>query len=175
MVLPAVEVAAVTISPRRPALGGLLDDRTQCDGNPRRRRPAGPGLGCFANGPLHSPPTDNLLTIVIDQPAPRVVVVQVSGELDMSSAPDLNRVLGSLLSGSPLRGLVLDFTELRFLGLHGIAALVEPYNRTMEDEKSTALGLVGLRPATARILALTGALAMFDVHDSVGSAVHSLR
>lgn len=164
----------MTFSPRLPAPGGLLDDRAQRNGNPRRRRPARPGLGCLANGPLHSP-THNLLTIVIDQPAPRVVVVQVSGELDMSSAPDLDRVLGPLLSGSPARGLVLDLTELTFLGSYGIAALVQLHNRTIEAETTTALCLVGLRPAVARILTLTGVLAMFDVHDNVGSAVLSLR
>lgn len=173
----------MTFSPRWSALAGaLLDDRARRDNWPRRRRPAsavrptepGTGRGRVAHGPT-DPSTQTLLTTVIDRPVPRVVVVRVGGELDMSSAPDLERVLDRLLSGSPPYGLVLDLTELTFLGCRGIATLVDLHDRTTEGETSTALHLVGLRPAVARALAMTGVLAMFFVHDTVGSVVHSLR
>lgn len=131
-------------------------------------------MGGRAHGPVDSP-SHTVLTIVIDQPAPGVVVVRVGGELDMSSAPDLDGVVRSLLPGSPPRGLVLDLTELTFLGSHGIALLVELHDRTIEEERTYALRLVGIRPAVARILTMTGVLAMFDVHDTVGSALLSLR
>jgi anti-anti-sigma factor len=113
----------------------------------------------------------DLLSIAIAEPAPRVIVAQVRGELDMYSAPELEHVLGSLLVGPLPRRLVLDLTELRFLGSHGVAALIRLHNQTATAAGPDVLRLVGLRPAVIRVLTLTGALGLFDVHDNAEGAL----
>jgi anti-sigma B factor antagonist len=123
--------------------------------------------------PDRTPPADprpTWLAVEITSPTPRALVAQVRGELDMSSAPALEQVLSTVLMESSPRRLVLDMSELRFLGSHGIAVLIRLHNTTTAAGP-TALRLAGLRPAVARVLTLTGVLALFDVHDSVESAV----
>jgi hypothetical protein len=67
------------------------------------------------NGRTYSTMPD-LLSIAIAEPAPRVIVAQVRGELDMSTAPELDHVLDSLLVGPLPRRLALD---LRSCGSSG--------------------------------------------------------
>ena len=117
----------------------------------------------------------DLLSVVIAEPAPRVIVAHVRGELDMSTAPELDHVLGSLLVGPLPRRLVLDLTELRFLGSHGVAALIRLHNQTATAAGPGVLRLAGLRPAVIRVLTLTAALALFDLHDSVEDALAAVN
>jgi anti-anti-sigma factor len=112
-----------------------------------------------------------LLAITVTKPAPHVIVVQVRGALDMPSAPELDRVMGSVLIGPVPRRLVLDLTELRFLDSHGLAALIRLHHQTATAAGPDVLRLVGLHPLAIRILALTGVLALFDVYDTVESAL----
>jgi anti-anti-sigma factor len=117
----------------------------------------------------------DLLSVVIAEPAPRVIVVHVRGELDMSTAPELDHVLDSLLVGQLPRRLVLDLTELRFLGSHGVAALIRLHNQTATAAGPGVLRLAGLRPAVIRVLTLTAALALFDLHDNVEDALTAVN
>jgi anti-anti-sigma factor len=88
----------------------------------------------------------DLLSIAIAEPAPRVIMAHLRGELDMYSAPELDHVLRLVLIGPLPRRLVLDLTELRFLGSHGVAPLIRLHNQT-----ATAAGPDMLRlPASGR-------------------------
>jgi anti-sigma B factor antagonist len=94
----------------------------------------------------------DLLAITVTEPAPQVIVAQVHGELDMSSAPELDRVMGSVLIGTVPRRLVLNLTELRFLGSHGLAALIRLHDQTATAAGPDVLRLVGLHPVAIRVL-----------------------
>lgn len=113
----------------------------------------------------------DLLAITVTEPAPQVIVVQVRGELDMSSSPELDRVMGSVLAGALPRRLVLDLAELRFLASHGIAALLRLRDQTATASGPDVLRLVGLHPLAIRVLAMTDVLGLFDVYDTVESAL----
>jgi anti-sigma B factor antagonist len=113
----------------------------------------------------------DLLSIAIASPARGVIVAHIRGELDMYSAPELDHLLGSLLDERLPRRLVLDLTELQFLGSRGVAALLRLQNQTATAAGPEVLRLVGLRPPVIRVLALTGALALFNVHDNVEGAL----
>jgi anti-anti-sigma factor len=160
---------AVLPGPR--TLGELLGDRD------RRNRGLGgtaKGGGRLVNGGTDSTVPD-LLSIAIAEPTPRVIVAHVRGELDMSSAPELENVLGSLLVGPLPHRLVLDLTELRFLGSHGVAALIRLRNQATTSAGPAVLRLAGLRPALIRVLSLTAALALFDLHDNVEDALAAVH
>jgi anti-sigma B factor antagonist len=155
------------VLPRPRTLGELLGDRDVRSCSLGGTAKAG---GWLMNGGTDSTVPD-LLSIAIAEPAPRVIVAHVRGELDMSSAPELENVLGPLLVGPLPRRLVLDLTELRFLGSHGVAALIRLHNQTATAAGPTVLRLAGLRPPVVRVLTLTAALALFDLHDNVEDAL----
>jgi anti-anti-sigma factor len=70
---------------------------------------------------------------------------------------------------------VLDLTELRFLGSHGIAALLRLHHQTVTAAGPDVLRLVGLHPVAIRVLTLTGVLDLFDVYDTVESALADMN
>ena len=86
------------------------------------------------------------------RPAGPVVLVTVAGELDASSATDLRRVVGDLISRSA--HVVLDMTGIRFLDCGGIGALVA-LSRAATGAGG-ALGLQGLDPRHVALLELFG-------------------
>ncbi|TVT51520.1 STAS domain-containing protein [Amycolatopsis rhizosphaerae] len=63
------------------------------------------------------------LGLAIDRPEPEVIVLTVSGELDMLTAPRLAASLEELLAAAP-RTLVVDLGGVTFLGSAGLAVLV---------------------------------------------------
>jgi anti-sigma B factor antagonist len=96
------------------------------------------------------------------------VVVSLRGELDLLSAPSLQ----ACLSGIRYQGracLVVDLTGLAFIDcacLRVLAACCEEIQAA-----GGSLALAGPKGAVLRILALTGLLSWFEVHDSVEGAV----
>lgn len=87
------------------------------------------------------------------------VVLEVSGEIDMLTAPRLREAVWSALDGRP-GVVVVDLLEVTFLGSSGLAVLVEAQQRAVER---TALRIVATGAATMRPLQITG----LDRHVSV--------
>ena len=101
-----------------------------------------------------------LLTLIEDRPAPDVLVLHVSGELDLATAPRLQAAVAAATGH-----LVVDLTSVTFLGSHGLRVLLDCTERTTTV-------LVGVEhPAVARPLRLTGLDFVFQVHPSVSAAL----
>ncbi|MFN2534444.1 MAG: STAS domain-containing protein [Pseudonocardiaceae bacterium] len=81
------------------------------------------------------------------------VAVYLRGELDASTAPHLEHLLGQLRHDGHHQ-ITLDLSELAFLGAAGLGVLV----RTHHDLLATGGALVLTRPTrmVQRILAITG-------------------
>ena len=98
------------------------------------------------------------------------VVVQASGELDMATAPVLDRQLHMAESHlSPPAPLVLDLTGITFLGSSGLTVLADHRNRCAE--LGVALHLVVTSRAVLRPLQITGLDGGLRLFDTVGSAL----
>jgi anti-sigma B factor antagonist len=96
-------------------------------------------------------------------------VVHVVGEIDTLTAPVLRAQLDEHLLIVPL--LVLDLSDVTFLGSAGLAVLVAA--KDAADARGNKLRLVCGSRIVTRALEATGLLTLFDVADGVPEALGS--
>ena len=96
-------------------------------------------------------------------------VVHVVGEIDTLTAPVLRAQLDEHISAVPL--LVLDLSDVTFLGSAGLAVLVAA--KDAADARGHTLRLVCGSRIVIRALEATGLLTLFDVADGVPEALGS--
>jgi anti-sigma B factor antagonist len=97
-------------------------------------------------GPLSELPAP--FRIRVDHADPRVTTLFVAGELDLSTAPDLARVLREALDAG--RDVRLDLSAVDFIDSTGLAAIIQPLRRI--DDDSRPVQLVGELPRQPRRL-----------------------
>jgi anti-sigma B factor antagonist len=100
---------------------------------------------------------------------PDATVVHVVGEIDTLTAPVLRAQLDEHLPVVPL--LVLDLSDVTFLGSAGLAVLVAA--KDAADARGNTLRLVCGSRIVTRALEATGLLTLFDVADGVPEALGS--
>lgn len=94
-------------------------------------------------------------------------VLEITGDLDYMTAPDMRRALDSLsLTAGQL--LVLDLAGLGFCDSSGITALLVARNLAIEH--SVGLALAAVPANTARILGIVGLDQVFTIHTDVTAA-----
>ncbi|MEZ0342956.1 STAS domain-containing protein [Mycobacterium sp. pV006] len=81
-----------------------------------------------------------------------VQVVAAVGAVDMLTAPHLQEVIDAAVEAKPA-GLVVDLTDVDFLGSAGMQVLMVTFNRVGADTK---FAVVADGPATSRPLKITG-------------------
>lgn len=92
-----------------------------------------------------------------------VVVVQAVGEVDTATAATLVAGIDDALDKKPAV-LVVDLSEVGFVGSVGISALIEAERRTRCPMR------VVVTPAIRRILGIVGFDAMLDLYDTLDDA-----
>jgi anti-sigma B factor antagonist len=88
------------------------------------------------------------------------VVVQLTGDLDMSSAPRLLQQCKSLL-GSPIEHLDLDLARVSFVDSTGISALIE--TRRIAKREGVPFRLVAVPQPTMRAFDVAGVSDLFEI------------
>lgn len=96
------------------------------------------------------------------------VVLQVSGVVDIITAPSLATHLDVALTGTPAV-LVIDLTKLDFLSSAGITVLVEAHRLTQNS--ATSLRVAADGSATSRPLQIVGVDKIVDLYPTVADAV----
>lgn len=96
-------------------------------------------------------------------------VVHVVGEIDTLTAPVLRAQLDEHIPAVPL--LVLDLSDVTFLGSAGLAVLVA--GKDAADARGHTLRLVCGSRIVTRALEATGLLTLFDTADGVPEALGS--
>jgi anti-sigma B factor antagonist len=85
---------------------------------------------------------------------PAYVLVTVSGEVDMDTAPQLERILLAAAGhASRTTPLVLDLSSVGFLGSAGVNAMITCHQRCAAD--GTSFVAAAPRGAVARVLRIT--------------------
>jgi anti-sigma B factor antagonist len=113
---------------------------------------------------------DDLLDLFVGQPAPGVVVVAASGEIDISTAPRLLNVVLDAVARAPDH-LVVDMDSVTFFGSAAVNALLTIRERACEDGFTLYLtGALG-NPRVARILQLTGLTTLFTTYPDLAAAL----
>lgn len=86
-------------------------------------------------------------------------VVEVEGEVDLGTSPDLRRTLFEIL---PTVGrLALNLGAIRYIDSSGIATLIEVLKRAQHLQKDFVL--FGLSPAVQEVFRLTHVIRIFQV------------
>ncbi|MEJ8635425.1 MULTISPECIES: STAS domain-containing protein [Streptomyces] len=98
----------------------------------------------------------------------RSEVVKPAGELDHHTADLLRTPLEEALARGRSR-LVIDCSELEFCDSTGLNVLLAA--RLQADAAGGGVHLAGLLPVVARVLEITGAEAVFTVHESLEAAL----
>jgi anti-sigma B factor antagonist len=96
-------------------------------------------------------------------------VLLVSGEVDLSVAPELRARLDELV-GRDVRHLVVDLRPVTFLDSTGVGVLVAAAKRLHDADPAGSLRLVCTNERVLRVLRLTGVLGVFPLHATVDQA-----
>jgi anti-sigma B factor antagonist len=120
--------------------------------------------------PLHATPATPI-ELAVSYPVPRVCVVQVAGELDVMTAPLLDRCVRDQLATGPAQ-LLIDLTAVTFLGSSGLQSLMESAQRLEAVAPGSMLQLIGTEHgAVHRPLELVGLLSLLSVHPTLSEAL----
>lgn len=96
------------------------------------------------------------------------VVLDVSGEIDLATAPELEESIGAALARNP-EVLVIDLSGVAFLASAGMSVLI---GASRQAGAKTRFRLVATGAATLRPMELTGIAAEFSIHET---REHALR
>lgn len=99
------------------------------------------------------------------------VVLRPDGELDHDTADLLRQHLDRALDEESRTDLVVDCAGLEFCDSTGLNVLLGARLRT--DSRGGAVHLVAMKPQVARVFEVTGAEAVFRMHDTVQDALGS--
>lgn len=120
------------------------------------------------SSPETVPPSDQQLNVVVRRATDDVVVLHVAGEIDLLTATVLGeRVREQLVPQN--RVLVLDLTDVSFLGSSGLAEIV-----AASQAEAAQLVLVASNRAVLRPLEATGLLPMLTIYETVDEAIAGL-
>jgi anti-sigma B factor antagonist len=106
-----------------------------------------------------------------------VRVIAVSGELDLSTAPQLEEPLEEALASGD-SALVIDLSACEFIDSTGIALIVRAWQRLDRDTEGNGSGrfaLCGLSDQVRRLLEITGLESSIPTHQSRDEALGALR
>ena len=98
-------------------------------------------------------------------------VVQVRGELDLSTAPRLRDELVNL-ADEGVRDVTVDLVDLDFIDSSGLSALVAGLKRLREQGGD--LGLRSPKPSTLKVLEITGLTSVFRLEAVNGGSTEAV-
>jgi anti-sigma B factor antagonist len=113
---------------------------------------------------------DDQITLTTSTPAPGQVVLEVGGEVDMLTSPQLRSVV--LEQFEPSAGtelVVLGMDGVTFLGTSGLAVLIEV--REAAHAAGVELRLACTARRVLRPLTIAGLVPLFDIHPSLDEAL----
>lgn len=106
-----------------------------------------------------------------------VRVFTVRGELDMNTAPELERALDAALDDEEA-SVMLDLSDCEFIDSTGIALIVRTWQRLDRDAGNGGKGkfvLCCVNHQVRRLLKITGVESSITLHEQRGAALTSLQ
>lgn len=137
--------------------------------NPTSQNPTSTGVPSEPRGVAEG---DDQITLSLRGGDAGQVVIEVGGEVDMLTSPQLRSVL--LEQFAPDAGVelvVLHLDGVTFLGTSGLAALIEV--REAAHRSGVELRLACTARRVLRPLTIAGLVPLFDIHDSTELALAS--
>jgi anti-sigma B factor antagonist len=100
-----------------------------------------------------------------------VVIVAVSGEVQMNTSPEVRSTLTSLFAEEP-QALVVDLSEVPYIDSSGVATLVEGLMWSYRNQ--IPFRLSGLTPALKDVFELARLESLFDIFGTPEAALGDL-
>jgi anti-sigma B factor antagonist len=98
----------------------------------------------------------------------------VRGELDMNTAPELERALEKGLADGEA-SIMLDLSQCEFIDSTGIALIVRAWQQLEGDGGKGRLVLCCINHQVRRLLKITGVESSISMHEGRGAALAELR
>ncbi len=98
-----------------------------------------------------------------------ITIVDVTGDIDMGTSPDLRKTLLESLKKTPR--LLVNMREVRYVDSSGIASLVEVLKEARNKEKR--LVLFGLNTIVHDVLQLTRLNKIFEIRETEEEALQA--
>lgn len=119
--------------------------------------------------PVPGDPSDPAptLTVNVEKRQSGAVVLRVSGEIDLVTAPRLEESVTRVLAQRP-EILVVDLTDVHFLASAGLSVLVAAHNQAGEN---TDMRFVASGSATLRPMELTGLAQALQLYPTLREAL----
>jgi anti-sigma B factor antagonist len=102
---------------------------------------------------------------------PGCTVVEVSGDVDISTSPDLRAALAAVLA-EDARAVVIDLSAVRFIDSTGLGVLVGVY--TAMRNANGRLAVVNDYPAVLKVFSITALDEVLNIHPTLNAAVASV-
>lgn len=102
-----------------------------------------------------------------------VCLIAVRGELDLASAPKLERELDAALAAAD-GPIVVDLAELEFIDSTGLCTLIAGQRRASDQLRLFAVAR-GAGSFVARVFEVAGADRAFDLYDTRNAALDAVR
>lgn len=96
-----------------------------------------------------------------------VTIVEIDGEVDLYSSPDLRKILLEITQAED-KAILLDMEKVKYMDSSGVATLVEALQQVGKYEGK--LKLVNLRDAVRDVFELSRLDKVFDIYDSIDEA-----
>ena len=100
------------------------------------------------------------------------IVVEVTGEVDMATAPELHATIVTMLRAAGDGGCVVDLTSVTFLGSRGLTALLNATEEAEERREPLKIVVDSNRPVI-RPIEITGLDQVLRLYHSVDEALRS--
>ena len=114
--------------------------------------------------------TDDQISLEVRPAGTGQVVIEVGGEVDMLTSPQLRAaVLDRFAPDSGVELVVLVLDGVTFLGTSGLAALIEV--REAAHTAGVELRLACTARRVLRPLTIAGLVPLFDIHDTLDAAL----
>jgi anti-sigma B factor antagonist len=112
---------------------------------------------------------DDQITLTSSTPAPGRVVLEVGGEVDMLTSPQLRAAVLEKFETDGVQRVVLVLDAVTFLGTSGLAVLIEV--REAAQTAEVDLRLVCTARRVLRPLTIAGLVPLFSVHETLEQAL----
>jgi anti-sigma B factor antagonist len=115
-----------------------------------------------------TPGASHRFVVATEQLDSGIPLVSVSGEVDLTTAPALERTLRDAAEDQTGE-VIVDLTCCSFLDSRGLTALLATRKRLGNSDRS--LGLVLSNPNVLKIFQITGFDQIFEIYPSLGAAL----
>ena len=102
----------------------------------------------------------------------RATIIDVSGDVDLESSPDLRSTLLNLMKRGSPPGVLVNLTQVPYIDSSGIATLVEGLKLSLEAK--IPYGLFGLGKSPRSVLELARLHKVFQIFETEQEALEKL-